>query len=138
MVCEDERVKEYHKDTVLTFYAITTCGPFFTIILLVVMVCSVRTKIDAALEMRKNRANLAALVLTGLVFVIFVLALDIQSTKLVYQGKHEFTEYTDFSFGKVYSLSFEKVVTAFQTPLLLTCRSQHAQTYTRRKVQINV
>ena len=77
------------------------------------MVWSVRAKIDAAIEMRKNHANLAALALTGLVFMIFVLALDIQSTKLVYQGKHEFTEYTDFSFGKVYSLSFEIVVTAF-------------------------
>ena len=110
MVCEDERDKEYHKQTVLTFYAITACGPFFAIILLVVMVCSVRDKIDAALEMRKNHANLAALVLTGLVFVILVLVLDIQSTILVYQGKHEFAEYTDFSSGKVYSLSFEKLL----------------------------
>ena len=119
VVCEDERVKEYHTQTELTFYAIAACGPIFAIILLVVMVCSVRTKIDAALEMRKNHANLAALVLTGLVFVIFVLALDIQSTILVYQGKHEFTEYTDFSFEKVYSLSFEKVVTALDALVAL-------------------
>ena len=120
MICEDERVKEYHTPAVLTFYIIcTVCTPFFAIILLVVMVCSVRAEIDAAIEMRKNHANLAALALTGLVFMIFVLALDIQSTKLIVQGKHEFSEYSDFRYRQVYSLEFEIFTTACDAAFVL-------------------
>ena len=75
VVCEDERVKEYHTQTELTFYICTFCAPFFAIILLSVMFYSVREKIDTALE--RNHANLTALALTGLVFTNFVLGVDI-------------------------------------------------------------
>ena len=109
VVCEDERVKEYHTQTEEIFYICTLFTLVFAIILLVVMVWSVRTKIDAALE--KNHANLAALALTGLVFTNFVLGVDIRNTILVIQGKHEYAEYSDFKFANVYSLIFEIITT---------------------------
>lgn len=107
VVCEDEWVKEYHTQTELTFYICTVCAPFFAIILLVVMVWSVQAKIDAAIEMRKNHANLAAFALTGLVFTTFVLGVDIRNTILVARGNHEYAEYSDFNLANVYSLIFE-------------------------------
>ena len=109
MVCEDERVKDYHTQTEETFYICTLWTLVFAIILLVVMVWSVRAKIDATLE--KNHANLAAFALTGLVFTNFVLGVDIRNTILVIQGKHEYAEYSDFKFTNVYSLIFEIITT---------------------------
>ena len=109
VVCEDERVKEYHTQTEEIFYICTLFTLVFAIILLVVMVWSVRAKIDAALE--KNHANLTALALTGLVFTNFVLGVDIRNTILVAQGKHEYAEYSDFKFANVYSLIFEIIAT---------------------------
>ena len=101
VVCEDERVKDYHTQTEETFYICTLWTLVFAIVLLVVMVWSVRAKIDATLE--KNHANLAAFALTGLVFTNFVLGVDIRNTILVIQGKHEYAEYSDFKFTNVYS-----------------------------------
>ena len=109
VVCEDERVKDYHTQTEETFYICTLWTLVFAIILLVVMVWSVRAKIDATLE--KNHANLAAFALTGLVFTNFVLGVDIRNTILVIQGKHEYAEYSDFKFTNVYCLSFEIITT---------------------------
>ena len=114
VVCEDERVKEYHTQTELTFYICTVFTLVFAIILLVVMVCSVREKIDAAIEMRKNHANLAALALTGLVFTNFVLGVDIRNTILVAQGNHEYAEYSDFKLGNVWILLFQVWILLFQ------------------------
>ena len=110
VVCEDERVKEYHTQTEETFYICTLWTLVFAIILLVLIVWSVRAKIDATLE--KNHANLAAFALTGLIFTNFVLGVDIRNTILVIQGKHEYAEYSDFKFANVYSLIFEIITTS--------------------------
>jgi len=95
-VCEDDQEEDYDSPPIIASF---TCGiivPFIVIILLAVMVYSNYSKIGAVINKEQNHANLAALVLTGLVFSTFVVVLDIWALILVVQGKREFiTRYSN-------------------------------------------
>jgi len=139
VICEDEQDKEYDTASVTAFL---TCGvliPFIVSFLMVMMIWSSRAKIVPALNKKQNHANLAALVLTGLLFSTFVVMLDFVALELVVQGKHEFTKHSDF--GKVSSLYFVIITTVFDAAIVLAayfmlfclgclvrCRKEHKPT----------
>ena len=139
VICEDKQDKEYDTASVTAFL---TCGvliPFIVSFLMVMMIWSSRAKIVPALNKKQNHANLAALVLTGLLFSTFVVMLDFVALELVVQGKHEFTKHSDF--GKVSSLYFIIITTVFDAAIVLAayfmlfclgclvrCRKEHKPT----------
>ena len=139
VICEDKQDKEYNTGSVTAFL---TCGvliPFIVSFLMVMMIWSSRAKIVPALNKKQNHANLAALVLTGLLFSTFVVMLDFVALELVVQGKHEFDKYSDF--GKVSSLYFVIITTVFDAAIVLAayfmlfclgcfvcCRKEHKPT----------
>ena len=83
-------------------------------LLLPVIVWSVCSKIDTAIRKKQNHANLAALILTGLVFSTFVVVLDGVALHLVDQGKHEFSSHRNFS-----SLTFVIITTVLDAAAVL-------------------
>ena len=139
VICEDKQDKEYNTASVTAFL---TCGvliPFIVSFLMVMMIWSSRARIVPALNKKQNHANLAALVLTGLLFSTFVVMLDFVALELVVQGKHEFAKYSDF--GKVSSLYFVIITTVFDAAIVLAayfmlfclgcfvcCRKEHKPT----------
>ena len=142
VICEDEQDQEYDTTTETGFL---TCGvviPFIVILLIVMMAWSSRSRIGPALNKEQNYANLAALVLTGLLFSTFVVLLDSVALVLVVQGKHEFAKHSDFT--KVSSLFFVIITTAFDAAIVLAayimlfylrclvcCRKEQKTTWTR-------
>ena len=142
VICEDEQDKEYDTTTETGFL---TCGvviPFIVIFLMMMMAWSSRSRIGPAMNKEQNHANLAALVLTGLLFSTFVVLLDSVALVLVVQGKHEFAKHSDFR--KVSSLFFVIITTAFDAAIVLAayimllylrclvcCRKEHKPTWTR-------
>ena len=142
VICEDEQDQEYDTRTETGFL---TCGvviPFIVILLMVMMAWSSRSRIGPAMNKEQNYANLAALVLTGLLFSTFVVFLDSVALVLVVQGKHEFAKHSDFT--KVSSLFFVIITTVFDAAIVLAayimlfylrclvcCRKEHKPTWTR-------
>ena len=114
-VCEDEREIEYDGSTVRVFMSCNVVFSFFCVIfLLPMMVGSVCSKIDAAINKEQNHANLAAFVLTGLVFSTFVVVLDIIALVLIAEGKHEFSRHSNVS-----SLTFVIITAVFDAIAVL-------------------
>ena len=140
VICEDEQDKDYDTTTETAFL---TCGvviPFIVIFMMVMMIWSSRSKIGPAINKVQNHANLAALVLTGLLFSTFVVMLDSVALVLVVQGKHEFAKRSDFR--KVSSLFFVFITTVFDAAIVLAayiilfylrclvcCRKEHKSTW---------
>ena len=114
-VCEDEHEMEYDGSTVRVFMSCNVVFSFFCVIfLLPMMVGSVCSKIDAAINKEQNHANLAAFVLTGLVFSTFVVVLDIIALVLIVEGKHEFSRHSNVS-----SLTFVIITAVFDAIAVL-------------------
>ena len=106
---------EYDGSTVQLFMSCNVVFSFFGVIfLLPVIVRSVCSKVDAAINKEQNHANLAAFVVTGLVFSTFVLVLDIIALVLVAEGKHEFSHHSNVS-----SLTFVIITAVFDAIAVL-------------------
>ena len=81
------------------------------------MIWNSHAKIVPASNKKQKHTNLAALVLTGLLFSTFVVMLDIVALVLVVHGKHDFTKHSDFS--KVSSLFFVIITTVCDAVIVL-------------------
>ena len=88
---EDKYIK---RNIIIIFYASMVVFPFIVVILIVVLVKSLRTQIRLKLMNRRNHANLAAIALTGVIFSLYVLGMDIAALVYGFAGKHELHKYS--------------------------------------------
>lgn len=104
-ICEDHRENEFNASTkVVTFLSCGLVVPVIFIIILAMLLRSVRGPIRVAITTPQNHANLAALALTGLIFTVFVLIMDICAVTFTAIEHHEYAKHD--SIDKEYSLLF--------------------------------
>ena len=115
-VCEDDQEKEYHHRAGVFFVSCEFFIPLCVFVLLVITISSKYSKLSSAIDNEQNNANIAALILTELLFSTLVVALDIVALVFVCQGNLEFSSYSNVS------LIFIIIRTVLDTAtVLITC-----------------
>ena len=112
-VCEDEQEKEYHHEARVFFVSCEIFIPLCVFALLVITILSNCSKLSSVLNKEQNHANIAALVLTGLLFSTLVVTLDIVALVHACQRNLEFSSHINFS------LSFIIIRTVLDTAAVL-------------------
>ena len=85
---------KYIKNTAANFFlALTVFLPIIVVPLIVLIVRSLRIPIRLKLINPQNHASLVAIVLTGVIFSLYSLGMDISALVYVFTGKHELQKY---------------------------------------------
>ena len=112
-VCENDQEKEYHHKAHVFFVSCEFFIPLCVFVLLVITILSQYSKLSSAIDKEQNYANIVALVLTGVLFSILVVALDIVALVHVFPRNLEFSSHINFI------LSFTIIRTVLDTAVVL-------------------